>query len=176
MGNRDRHASSARRGPERARWRARAWRRALAVAVALALVRPAAAGTAWQYGKFRDPETGGDRHTVQTKIEYDGAVAALAFVCVRGRLLLTVVATWPIAAVLRYRFPPETARWIGGNRPVSSSAVFQGEEVRKLFDTALGRRELMVRIPGPRTIVERTLELDDFAEKAQPLIEACARK
>lgn len=151
---------------------------AFACALGLAAVSPAPAdaATIWEYGKFRDSETGSDRHTVQTKIEYDGAVAALAFVCARGHLVLTVVATWPIAAVLRYRFPPEAAQWMGGNTPVPSSAVFQGEEVRKLFDTALIRRELMVRIPGPRTIVEKTLELDDFAAKAQPLKEACGAK
>src|SRR5581483_1698323 len=85
---------------------------------------PAGAATIWEYAKFRDAETGSDRHTVQTKIEYDGAVAALAFVCARGHLVLTVVATWPIAAVLRYRFPPEAAQWMGGNTPVPSSAVF----------------------------------------------------
>ncbi len=149
---------------------------ALAVAGAFALAAPSSAATVWEYAKFRDSETGSDRHTVQTKIEYDGAVAALAFVCARGRLVLTVVATWPIAAVLRYRFPPEAAQWMGGNTPVPSSAVFQGEEVRKLFDTALVRRELMIRIPGPRTITEKTLELRDFAEKAQPLTEACGEK
>jgi hypothetical protein len=51
--------------------------------------------------------------------------------------------------------------------------VFQGTEVRKLFETALIRRELMVRIPGPRTITEKTLTLEGFAEKAQPLKENC---
>jgi len=149
------------------------WRYALGLAGAIGLTTAALGATVWEYAKFRDPETGGDRHTVQTKIEYEGAEAALAFVCARGRLVLTVAATWPIAAILRYRFPPETAQWIGGNTPVPSSAVFQGEAVRKLFDTALVRRELMIRIPGPRTIVEKTLELDDFAAKAQPLKEAC---
>ncbi len=148
-------------------------RTALAVAGALALAAPSPAATVWEYAKFRDPQTGADRHTVQTRIEYGGAVAALAFVCARGHLVLTVVATWPIASVLRYRFPPEAAQWMGGNRPVPSTAVFQGEEVRNLFETALIRRELMVRIPGPRTIVEKTLPLDGFAEKAKPLIEAC---
>src|SRR6185503_19178572 len=103
---------------------------AFAGALGLAAVSaaPTRAATIWEYGKFRDSETGTDRHTVQTKIEYDGAVAALAFVCARGHLVLTVVATWPIAAVLRYRFPPEAAQWMGGNTPVPSSAVFQGEE------------------------------------------------
>lgn len=149
---------------------------ALALAGTLAPAAPAPGATIWEYGKFHDSETGGERHTVQTRIEYDGAAAALAFVCVRGNLVLTVVATWPIAAVLRYRFPPEAAQWMGGNTPVPSSAVFQGAEVRKLFDTALVRRELMVRIPGPRTITEKTLELDSFAEKARPLIEACREK
>jgi hypothetical protein len=159
-----------------------AWRYMLAAAcMAAALGAPAAraqvaAKTVWEYGKFRDPDTGGDRHTVQTRIEYDGAVAAIAFVCARGHLVLTVVATWPIAAVLRYRFPPEAAQWLGGNTPVPSSAVFQGDAVKKLFETALVRRELMVRIPGPRTIVEKTLALDDFAEKAKPLKEACGEK
>jgi hypothetical protein len=147
-----------------------------ALAGVVALTAPANATTVWEYGKFRDSETGTDRHTVQTKLEYDGAVAALAFVCARGHLVLTVVATWPISNILRYRFPPEAAQWIGGNTPVPSSAVFQGEEVRKIFETALIRRELMVRIPGPRTIVEKTLELDGFAAKAQPLREACEEK
>ena len=146
---------------------------ALALVAALAWTAPASAATVWEYGKFRDPETGTDRHTVQTKIDYDGVVAALAFVCARGHLVLSIVATWPISHVLRYRFPPEETQWIGGSTPVSSSAVFQGEDVRKLFETALVRREIMVRIPGPRTIVEKTLALDGFAEKAKPLIEAC---
>ena len=105
-----------------------------------------------------------------------GAVAALAFVCARGNLVLTVVATWPIAAALRYRFPPEAPQWIGGSTPVPSSAVFQGDDVRKIFDTALERRELMIRIPGPRTVTEKTLELEQFAAKAQPLKEACPEK
>jgi hypothetical protein len=34
----------------------------------------------------------------------------------------------------------------------------------------------MVRIPGPRTITEKTLGLDGFAEKARPLKEACGEK
>ena len=144
---------------------------------AFAAAFPASAtSTQWEYAKFRDSESGQMRHTVQTKIEYDGAVVALAFVCARGNLVLTVVATWPIAAALRYRFPPEAPQWIGGSTPVPSSAVFQGEDVRKIFDTALERRELMIRIPGPRTITERTLELEEFAAKAQPLKEACAEK
>src|SRR5689334_13821411 len=146
------------------------WRPALGAAAAAALllaaIAPAPAATVWEYAKFRDPETGGDRHTVQTKIEYEGAVAAIAFVCARGRLVLTVVATWPIAAALRYRFPPEGAQWIGGTTPVPSSAVFQGEPVKKLFETALIRQEMIVRIPGPRTIMEKTLALDDFPAKA----------
>ncbi len=154
----------------------RAWRCAFGAACVLAFAAPAAAATVWEYGKFRDPETGGDRHTVQTKIEYEGAVAAIAFVCARGHLVLTVVATWPIAAVLRYRFPPESDQWLGGSTPVPSSAVFQGAQVKKLFETALIRRELMVRIPGPRTIVEKTLALDDFAAKAKPLKDACGEK
>lgn len=144
--------------------------------VAFAAPAPAAAATLWEYAQFRDSESGTMRHTVQTKIEYDGAVAALAFVCARGNLVLTVVATWPIAAALRYRFPPESAQWIGGSTPVPSSAVFQGADVRKLFDTALLRRELMIRIPGPRTITEKTLELEGFAAKAGPLKEACREK
>jgi hypothetical protein len=146
---------------------------AVAIAVAIAPAQAASAKTEWEYAKFPDSQTGDVRHTVQTKIEYDGAVAALAFVCARGKLVLTVVATWPIAAALRYRFPPEAAQWMGGNTPVPSSAVFQGAEVKKLFETALIRRELMVRISGPRTILEKTLELDGFAEKAKPLVEAC---
>ena len=137
---------------------------------------PASAATIWEYAKFRDTQGGADRHTVQTRIEYAGAVAALAFVCARGHLVLTVVATWPISNILRYRFPPEGVQWIGGNTPVPSSAVFQGDDVKKLFETALIRRELMVRIPGPRTVFEKTLELDGFAEKAKPLIEACGMK
>jgi len=158
----------ARKAGERAR------RCALALAGVLALGAPAAAATVWEYAKFRDPETDSVRHTVQTKISYDGAVAAFAFVCARGRLVLTIVANWPIASAVRYRFPPEAAQWIGGSRPVPSSAVSQGEQVKKLFTTALIRRELLIRIPGPRTVVEKTLELDDFAVKAQPLVEACA--
>ena len=156
------------------------WRTALGAAAAAALLlaamAPAPATTVWEYGKFRDPETGSDRHTVQTKIEYDGAMAAIAFVCARGHLVLTVVATWPIAGALRYRFPPETAQWIDGATPVPSTAVFQGEPVKKIFETALIRQELIVRIPGPRTIMEKTLALDGFPEKAQPLKEACGSK
>jgi hypothetical protein len=144
-----------------------------ALAAALGAVLPAAAATVWEYAKFRDSQTGTDRHTVQTRIEYEGAVAALAFVCARNRLVLTVVATWPITNILRYRFPPEAAQWIEGNAPVPSSTVFQGEDVRKLFETALVRREMMIRIPGPRTVAEKTLELDGFAEKAKPLLAAC---
>lgn len=150
---------------------------AAAFGLAAATAWPAGAtATLWEYGMFRDSESGQMRHTVQTRIEYDGAVAAFAFVCARGNLVLTVVATWPIAAALRYRFPPEGPQWIGGSTPVPSSAVFQGEEVRKIFDTALERRELMIRIPGPRTVTERTLELEGFAAKAQPLKEACPEK
>ena len=136
----------------------------------------AAAATKWEYAQRRDSESGQMRHTLQTKIEYDGAVVALAFVCARGNLVLTVVATWPIAAALRYRFPPEGPQWIGGSTPVPSSAVFQGEDVRKIFDTALERREIIIRIPGPRTVTEKTLELEEFAAKAQPLKEACTEK
>lgn len=147
----------------------------LAAALALASCHAAYAKTIWEYAQYPDSE-GGARHTVQTRIEYEGAVASLAFVCMRGALVLTVVATWPIAAILRYRFPPEEPRFLSGNTPVPSSAVFQGAEVLKLFETALIRRELMVRIPGPRTITERTLELDGFAEKAQPLKDACGEK
>lgn len=150
-----------------------ALRSLLGILAAAALCVPAHAKTVWEYGKFRDSETGTDRHTVQTKLEYEGAVASLAFVCARKRLVLTVVATWPISNILRYRFPPESARWIEGNTPVPSSAVFQGEDVKKLFETILIRREMMVRIPGPRTVEEKTLELDGFAEKAKPLIEEC---
>src|SRR5512134_678564 len=143
-------------------------RRLVAAAlIALGAPAPASAATIWEYAKFRDTQGGADRHTVQTKIEYEGAVAALAFVCARGHLVLTVVATWPISNILRYRFPPESAQWMEGNTPVSSSAVFQGEKVKKLFETALVRREVMIRIPGPRTVVEKTLELDGFAEKAK---------
>lgn len=149
---------------------------ALAMALAAASAHAEAPKTEWEYAKFPDSQTGDVRHTVQTRIEYDGAVVALAFVCARRSLVLTIVATWPIAAALRYRFPPEAPQWMGGTTPVPSSAVFQGPEVRKLFETALVRRELMVRIPGPRTIAERTLELDGFAEKAQPLKEACIEK
>jgi len=156
------------------------WRRRVGAALcfaALAAPVPAAAtATHWEYAQSRDSKTGALQHTVQTKIAYEGAVAALAFVCVRGNLVLTVVATWPIAAALRYRFPPESARWIGGTTPVPSSAVFQGDDVRKLFDTALERNELMIRIPGPRTITEKTLELEGFATKAQPLKDACVAK
>jgi len=151
------------------------WAASAAVA-ALALAAPARSGTVWEYAKFRDSATGTDRHTIQTKIEYEGAVAALAFVCARGHLVLTVVATWPISNILRFRFPPESAQWISGNMPVPSSAVFQGDEVKTLFETALIRRHLLVRIPGPRTIVEKTLDLEGFAEKAKPLIEACGAK
>ena len=136
----------------------------------------AATATQWEYAQRRDSESGEMRHTLQTKIEYDGAVVALAFVCARGNLVLTVVATWPIAAALRYRFPPEGPQWIGGSTPVPSSAVFQGEDVRKIFDTALERREIIIRIPGPRTVTEKTLELEEFAAKAQPLKEACTAK
>ncbi|HEY7610922.1 MAG TPA: hypothetical protein VIF14_16960 [Alphaproteobacteria bacterium] len=149
---------------------------AVAVAGALGAIMPARSGTIWEYAKFRDSATGADRHTVQTKIEYDGTVAALAFVCARGELVLTVVATWPISNILRYRFPPEAAQWMSGNTPVPSSAVFQGPDVKKLFETALIRRELMVRIPGPRTIEEKTLELEGFADKAKPLVDACGQK
>ncbi|MCW5771060.1 MAG: hypothetical protein KIT16_05435 [Rhodospirillaceae bacterium] len=158
--------------------KARAGRRAglCAAALVLAAMAPAAAETVWEYAKFPDPDTGDIRHTVQTKIDYDGAVAALAFVCVRGNLLLTVVATWPIAPILRYRFPPEAPRWIMGRAPVPSSVVFQGEEARKLFATALIRQALLVRIPGPRTVVEKTLDLQPFREKAKPLVEACGEK
>lgn len=156
-----------------------ALRRGLGIAATffgLCAAAPACAATIWEYAKFRDPQSGADRHTVQTKIQYDGAVAALAFVCARGQLVLTVVATWPISNILRYRFPPEAAQWMGGSTPVSSSAVFQGDDVKKLFETALIRREMMVRIPGPRTIVEKTLELEGFPEKARPLVEACGSK
>ena len=142
----------------------------------LCAAAPASAATIWEYAKFRDTQGGADRHTVQTKIEYEGAVAALAFVCARGHLVLTVVATWPISNILRYRFPPEGVQWMEGNTPVTSSAVFQGEEVKKLFQTALIRGELMVRIPGPRTVFEKTLDLGGFAAKAKPLIEACGLK
>jgi hypothetical protein len=159
------------------RWMWRSALRAVAAsALLLAQMAPAPAATVWEYAKFRDPETGGDRHTVQTRIEYDGAVAAIAFVCARGHLVLTVVATWPIAAALRYRFPPESGEWIGGATPVPSTAVFQGEPVKKIFEAALIRQELVVRIPGPRTIMEKTLALDGFAAKAQPLKEACFGK
>jgi len=150
------------------------------VAIATALIAlgapPASAATIWEYAKFRDSQTGTDRHTIQTKLEYEGAVAALAFVCARGQLVLTVVATWPISNILRYRFPPEGAQWMEGNTPVPSSAVFQGKDVKTLFETALIRPEMMVRIPGPRTIEEKTLALDGFAEKAKPLIAACGEK
>lgn len=132
--------------------------------------------TVWEYAKFRDSQTGTDRHTVQTKIDYGDAVAALAFVCARGRLVLTIVSTWPITNILRYRFPPEGAQWMEGNTPVPSAAVFQGDDVKKLFETALIRREVMIRIPGPRTVVEKTLDLEGFAEKAKPLVEACGEK
>lgn len=148
----------------------------LAAVIAMASTQAAYSKTIWQYAQFPDSEGSGVRHTVQTRIEYDGAVASLAFVCVRGTLVLTVVATWPIAAFLHYRFPPEEPQFLSGNTPVPSSAVFQGAEVLKLFETALIRRELMVRIPGPRTITERTLTLDGFAEKAQPLKDACGEK
>ena len=147
--------------------------RAAAAVGALWIACPAMAATIWEYAKFRDSQTGTDRHTVQTNIEYDGAVAALACVCARGRLVLTVVATWPITNILRYRFPPEAAQWMEGNTPVPSSAVFQGEKVKKLFETALIRDQMLIRIPGPRTVVEKTLELAGFAAKAKPLIEAC---
>jgi hypothetical protein len=142
----------------------------------LCAAAPASAATIWEYAKFRDTQGGADRHTVQTKLDYEGAVVALAFVCARGHLVLTVVATWPISNILRYRFPPEGVQWMEGNTPVPSSAVFQGEEVKKLFETFLIRREIMVRIPGPRTVFEKTLELEGFAEKAKPLIEACGLK
>lgn len=149
----------------------------LAVACAAAPATAQAKGaTVWEYAKFRDSQTGTDRHTVQTKIDYGDAVAALAFVCARGRLVLTVVSTWPITNILRYRFPPEAAQWIEGNTPVPSSAVFQGDDVKKLFETVLVRREMMIRIPGPRTVVEKTLDLEGFAEKAKPLVEACGEK
>lgn len=154
----------------------RAYLRAARFAASLAAAcaaAPADATTVWEYAKFRDSQTGTDRHTVQTRIEYEEAVVALAFVCARGRLVLTIVATWPITNILRYRFPPEAARWIEGNTPVPSSAVFQGDEVKKLFETALVRGEMMIRIPGPRTVVEKTIDLGGFAEKAKPLVEAC---
>jgi hypothetical protein len=48
--------------------------------------------------------------------------------------------------------------------------------VKKLFETVLIRREMMIRIPGPRTVVEKTLELEGFAEKAKPLIAECGGK
>lgn len=146
---------------------------AAVAAAVFGVVLQAGAATLWEYAKFRDSQTGTDRHTVQTRIEYGETVAALAFVCARGRLVLTVVATWPISNVLRYRFPPETAQWMQGDTPVPSSAVFQGEKVKKLFETALVRREMMIRIPGPRTVVEKTLALEGFAEKAKPLMEDC---
>ena len=154
----------------------RAARFAASLAAACAAAPAAAetkAATVWEYAKFRDSQTGTDRHTVQTKIEYEEAVVAVAFVCARGRLVLTVVSTWPISNVLRYRFPPEGAQWIQGSTPVPSSAVFQGDKVKTLFETTLVRREMMIRIPGPRTVVERTLDLEGFAEKAKPLIESC---
>ncbi len=132
------------------------------------------AATAWEYAHFPDAEGGAARHTVQTRIDYDGAVVALAFVCARGNLLLTIVSTWPIAPVLRYRFPPEAAQWISGSAPVPSSAVFQGEAVRSLFATALVRQAVLIRIPGPRTVVEKTLDLRDLREKSKPVQEACA--
>ncbi len=160
-----------------ARFRRAFPRAALSAALlAAASTGAAAAGTIWEYAKFRDAETGTDRHTIQTRIQYGEAVAALAFVCARGRLILTVVATWPIANILRYRFPPESAQWMEGNTPVPSSVVFQGDGVKKLFETALVRRELMIRIPGPRTVAEKTLELEGFAEKAKPLADACGVK
>ena len=139
-------------------------RAACLAAALLCNALPAGAATIWEYAKFRDSQTGTDRHTVQTKIEYEDAVAAPAFVCARGR---------PISNILRYRFPPEAAQWMQGDTPVPSSAVFQGEGVKKLFETALVRRELMIRIPGPRTVVEKTLTLEGFAEKAKPLMEDC---
>ncbi len=156
-----------------ARFRRAFLRTALSAAVLAAACAPASALTIWEYAKFRDTETGTDRHTIQTRIQYGEAVAALAFVCARGRLILTVVATWPIANILRYRFPPESAQWMEGNTPVPSSVVFQGDGVKRLFETALVRRELMIRIPGPRTVAEKTLELEGFAEKAKPLADAC---
>ncbi len=158
----------------------RAFLRAVRFAALLAAAcAPAAAAaqakgpTVWEYAKVRDSHTGTDRHTIQTRIEYGDAAAALAFVCARRRLVLTVVSTWPISNILRYRFPPESAQWIQGSTPVPSAAVFEGEEVQKLFETVLVRREMMVRIPGPRTVEEKTLDLEGFAEKAKPLMEAC---
>jgi hypothetical protein len=139
-------------------------------------VAAATAETAWQYAKFPDPKTGADRHTVQTRIEYPEALADLAFVCARGNLVLTIVATWPIAPILRYRFPPEAPRWIMGRAPVSSSVVFEGPRVRRLFETALIRQAMLVRIPGPRTMAEKTLDLQPFRAKAQPLVDACRPK
>jgi hypothetical protein len=152
-------------------------RRRIALAALLAAIGAAAtahAETVWRYAKLPDPATTGERHTLQTQFDYDGAAVILAFICVQGRLVLTLAATWPIAPVLRYRFPPEAPRWIQGSSPLISQAVFQGEEVRALFETALVRSELLVRIPGPRTISERTLDLAGFAEKAQPLRDACS--
>jgi hypothetical protein len=131
------------------------------------------AETQWDYGQFPDSEVAALRHTVQAKIEYEGAAVTFAFVCARGNLVLTIVATWPIAPVLRYRFPPETAQWMSGSAPVPSSAVFQGDAVRALFATALARTALLVRIPGPRTVAEKTLDLRGFQEKSKPLQEAC---
>lgn len=158
---------------ERARRRAAPVALLLAAATPVGIAAPAGAQTTWEYAQTRDPENGSIRHTLQVKLDYNGAMAALAFVCARGMLVLSVVSTWPITNVLRFRFPPEEVQWISGMTPVPSSAVFQGAAVRKLFETAMVRREIYVRIPGPRTLNEKALSLEGFAEKGQALKQAC---
>lgn len=156
--------------------RSRAWQRTLSAAVfgVLAAAANVGAETQWEYRQIRDGDSGTYRHTLQTRLEYDQAIAALAFVCARRNLVLTVVASWPIAAVIRYRFPPEPWQWLEGSSPVASTAVFQGAGVRELFSAVQARKEVVVRLLGPKAMAEKTVSLEDFGQKATPLKQNCA--
>ncbi len=144
------------------------------LALFAALGSAGAADTLWEYRQIRDSDTGTFRHTLQTRLEYDQAIAALAFVCARRNLVLTVVASWPIAAVLRYRFATEPWQWIEGSSPVASTAVFQGPPVRELFAAVQAKKEVTIRLLGPKSMVEKTISLEDFEHKAAPLKQNCA--
>lgn len=153
--------------------RSRAWRARLSALAALAAAAPAAAETAWEHRASADPATKAMRHTVQTRLDYDGSSATFAYVCARGVLVLTVAASWPIAAVLRYRFPPADWQWIEGRAVAPSTIVFDGKPALDLFHSLLAERAIVLRLPGPKSMTEKPLSLEGFAEKAKALKESC---
>ncbi len=132
-----------------------------------------AAGGEWSYNKRLDLATRLAYHTLQTRLDYEGATVTLAFICARGAIIVTLAASAPVAAILRYKFPPAEWQWIEGKAVTASTIVFDGQPALDLFKAVLAERELVLRIPGPKSMSEKALSLDGVAEKAAPLKDDC---